>query len=258
MDQTTIFLSALGVGLGGFLALWPVSLIVRDASIVDVWWGPGIFCALALAWFLAGAPTHPRALLLLAIVGAWSLRLGFVMLRRRARHGAEDRRYQEMRARFGAGFWWKSLIVIFLLQGTLQWIIGLAAYSGVISPAPLGLAGVLGALLAFAGLAIEARSDQELDRFKRVAAPDALLTSGLRAHVRHPSYAGEIILWWGVWLLTAGAGAWWTLISPVLLTFLLLKVSGAPIAADGLRRTKTGYAEWAARTPAFLPWRRGG
>ncbi len=157
----------------------------------------------------------------------------------------------------GAAFRWKSLFIVFLLQAFLQWIIALAPIAGALAPAaPLGALGLAGAALALAGLALETRADWELDRFKRAAPPGALLTTGLRAHVRHPNYLGEMGVWWGIWLIAAEAGAWWSVISPLLLSFLLVKVSGAPATGEHLARSKPGYAEWAATTPAFLPrWR---
>lgn len=254
MDLFTPLLAALALSICAFVALWPLSLRLRDASVVDAWWGPGILAGLALAAGLAGADSHPRFRLVAALVGAWSLRLGFTMLRRRIRHGAEDRRYRELREHYGASFWWKSLFIVFLLQALLQWLIALAPIAAALAPpAPPGPAGWAGALIAVAGILLEAKSDAELDRFKRTAAPGALLTEGLRSHVRYPSYAGEILFWTGIWLIAAEAGAWWSVVSPLLVLLLLTRVSGAPMTGEGLSRTKPGYAEWAARTPAFIP-----
>lgn len=254
MDLLTPLLPALALSLCGFVALWLLSLRLCDASVADAWWGPGILAGLGLAAGLAGADSHLRVGLVAALVGIWSLRLGFTMLRRRLRHGAEDRRYRELREHYGASFWWKSLFIVFLLQGLLQWLIALAPIAAVLAPpAPVGAIGWAGALVAAAGLALEAKSDAELDRFKRTAAPDALLTGGLRRHVRYPSYAGEILFWAGIWLIAAEAGAWWSVLSPLLVLLLLTRVSGAPMTGEGLARTRPGYAEWAARTPALFP-----
>lgn len=254
MDQIELLGWALALGLGGFVALWPLSLAMRDASVVDAWWGPGAVAVLALVWALAGAPDHARAALLFGLVALWGLRLGLTLIRRRVEHGAEDSRYQAIRRSWGSSFWWKSLFIVFLLQGALQFVIVLAPVAGLLAPpAPLGALGLAGALVAAAGLMLEAQADRELDRFKARAQPGALLTTGLRAHVRHPAYTGEIAFWWGVFLIAAEAGAWWAVVSPLLLTFLLTKVSGAPMTGESLRQSKPGYAEWAARTPAFLP-----
>ena len=254
MTATELLFAALALGLGGFAVLWPLSVKLRDASIVDAWWGPGVLASALLVWMLSGAAAEPRALVVLALAGLWGMRLGFVLMRRRARHGGEDARYQEIRRSWGPSFWWKSLFIVFLLQGALQWIVALAPLSALIAaPSTFGALGLAGAALALAGLALEARADRELDRFKASAKPGELLTTGLRAHIRHPAYTGEMAFWWGMFLIAAEAGAWWAVISPILLTFLLTKVSGAPMTGDSLRRSKPGYSEWAARTPAFLP-----
>ncbi|MFV0475073.1 MAG: DUF1295 domain-containing protein [Pikeienuella sp.] len=256
MAVWTPYLAALGLGLGASFALWLLSLRPGDASIIDAWWGPGVLAALALAVGIGAGESGARLRLASGLVGLWALRLGLVMLRRRLRHGREDRRYRELRESYGASFWWKSLFIVFLLQAALQWLIALAPISAALAaPAPLGPLGWAGALAAAAGLALEGLSDAQLDRFKRDAPPGALLTAGLRRHVRYPSYTGEMIFWWGLWLIAAEVGAWWSVISPLLITFLLTRVSGAPLADEGLAR-KPGYAEWAARAPAFIPWRR--
>ncbi|WP_340108531.1 DUF1295 domain-containing protein [Pikeienuella sp. HZG-20] len=252
MDQAHLYLATLALSLGVFALLWPVSLLLRDVSIVDAWWGPGFLGVAAVAWGMGDGGA--RSTIILILVGAWALRLGGVMLRRRLRHGAEDSRYISVRRSWGRGFWWKSLFIVFILQGVLQWLISLTAAAGALAPPTrIGVIGAAGALLAAAGFLIEAISDAQLDRFKLRARPDQLLTTGLRRHVRHPSYTGEMLFWWGIWLIAAEAGAWWSVVSPLILTFLLTRVSGAPMTGAGLEASKPGYAAWSARTPAFLP-----
>ncbi|QIE54876.1 DUF1295 domain-containing protein [Pikeienuella piscinae] len=254
MDPITVYLCALALGLGVFLALWPLGLILGDVSVADAWWGPGVLAGLLLTLWIGETGSGARAALLVLLIGVWAARLCFVMLRRRIRHGEEDRRYREIRHAWGESFWWKSLFIVFALQGALQWLIAIAPLAGALAPdAPIGAVGALGALLAALGLGLEAVSDAQLDRFKRQAGPDALLVTGLRAHIRHPSYAGEMAFWWGIWLIAAEASAWWAIISPLLVTLLLTKVSGAPMTGASLKATKPEYAAWAARTPAFIP-----
>lgn len=254
MSDLEIYGYALALSLCVFAALWPISVAMRDVSIVDAWWGPGFFGAALLTATLAGALDDGRVLLTLALVGVWSIRLGFVLLRRRVRHGAEDGRYVAMRRSWGATFWWKSFFVVFLLQGFLQWVIAITALGAIVAPAsPLGGLAYFGAALAVIGFAIEAKADAELDAFKRTASHGDLLTTGTRRFVRHPNYVGEMIFWWGVWLIAFDAGAWWTVFAPVTLCVLLIKVSGGGITADYLRKTKPAFRDYAARTPAFLP-----
>ena len=246
------YLIALALTASVFALLWPVSVAMTDVSIVDAWWGPGFFASTLLVWILGGAD-GPRAWLLLALVGIWSARLGFVLLRRRVRHGAEDNRYVSIRESWGASFWWKSLFIVFLLQGVLQWVVAFPAMVGVVSSVSLGALGIAGAAVALVGFALEVKADAELDAFKRGAGQGDLLETGLRRFMRHPNYAGEMLFWWGVWMIAAEGGAWWTVFAPVTLTFLLTKVSGAGITGGHLKKTKPAFRDYAARTPAFIP-----
>lgn len=251
MDSITALAPAFAISFGVFIALWPISLLMRDVSIVDAWWGPGFLAAALVAWDGAG---DGRTSLLLALVGVWAVRLGVVMVRRRVRHGEEDSRYQLIRESWGASFWWKSLFIVFVLQGVLQCVIALPPLIALTSPVvPIGAIAILGTVIAVAGLTLEIVADAQLDTFKKTAAKSDICDTGLRAHVRHPNYAGEMIFWVGVWLIAAEAGAWWTIISPLLLIFLLTKVSGAPMQRSTMKRSRPGYAAYVESTPAFLP-----
>lgn len=254
MAELSIYLYALALSGAVFLALWPVSLALRDVGVVDAWWGPGFGVAALVVWRFAGAPDDGRALLLLSLILIWSARLSFVMVRRWFHHEGEDRRYRMIRRSWGASFWWKSLFIVFVLQGVLQWLVALGPMSGMIAvPAPIGIIAIIGLALALSGLVLETIADAQLDRFKRTAPAGALLTTGLRAHVRHPNYTGEILFWWGVWLIAAPVAPVWAILSPILLTVLLTRVSGAPILAETLGGSRADFAAYAARTPAFIP-----
>ena len=254
MADLPTYLHALALSGAVFLALWPVSLALRDVGVVDAWWGPGFGAAAIVVWWGAGMPADARAIILLALILIWSLRLGIVMVRRWFRHKEEDRRYRMIRRAWGASFWWKSLFIVFILQGVLQWLVVLGPLSGMIAaPAPLGPLVIVGSLIALTGLVLETTADAQLDAFKRNASQEALLTSGLRKHVRHPNYSGEIIFWWGVWLIAAPVAPWWAVLSPILLTVLLVKVSGAPILAETLGKSRSEFAGYAELTPAFIP-----
>lgn len=251
MDSIFALAPAFTVSLGVFLLLWPLSLLMRDVSIVDAWWGPGFLAAALVAW---SGDTGGRSILLLTLIAVWALRMGVMMIRRRVRHGEEDSRYQMIRESWGASFWWKSLFIVFLLQGVLQCIIALPPLIVLSSPpVPLDFLGLIGGMIAVVGLALESIADAQLDTFKKTATKTDICTTGLRARVRHPNYTGEIIFWTGVWLIAAEAGAWWTVTSPLLLIFLLTKVSGAPMQQATMKGTRPGYAEYVNSTPAFIP-----
>lgn len=248
-----VYLLPLVVTLAGFAALWPVSLWRRDASVVDLWWAPGFLVQTGLAIWLAGG-TGAAGWLMLALVAAWAVRMAWVLIGRRLRAHEEDPRYTAIRLAWGPSFWWKSLGIVFLLQGALQWLMALGPIGAVVAAGPdLGLFAWAGAAVALAGLVVETRADAELDRFKRSAPPGALCDQGLRAWVRHPNYAGEIAFWLGIGLVALSAGSWLGLLPPLLIGVLLTQVSGAPMLDEHMTATRPGYAAYRARVPGFLP-----
>ncbi|MEM9736877.1 MAG: DUF1295 domain-containing protein [Pseudomonadota bacterium] len=235
-----------------FAVLWPVSVHRHDASLVDFWWGPGFLAQTLVAAYLAEA-MGSRSWLIVVLVALWALRLGFVLIRRRLHEGSEDPRYTALRRAWEPGFWWKSFFVVFMLQGFLQWLIAIGPIMGVLSgPEPLSVLAWLGALVALGGLALEARADHELDFFKREN-PHGLCDTGLRAHIRHPNYVGEIVFWSGVGLVVVEVSPWAALVSPALITLFLTQVSGAPMLDERLSESRPSYADYKARVPAFLP-----
>jgi len=247
------FLVALGVALILFAAVWPLSVIRRDASLADLLWGPGFLLNCGIAAIFADT-VHGAGWLVLALVALWSGRIAVTLTGRRLREGREDPRYAAIRAAWGPTFWWKSLFVVFALQAFVQWLLSIGPMAGILAaPSSLGGVAVAGLSAALAGLALETLADVQLDRFKRRAPPGALMTSGLRAHVRHPNYTGEMIFWLGIAMIVADAGAWLGFLTPALIVVLLWKVSGAPILDERLAATRPGHAAYRARVPAFLP-----
>lgn len=256
MEHIWIFVATLGLSLTAFGAFWPLSLRWRDASVVDFWWGPGFLAQAVLAVSLSDRAPSAVGWAILALITLWSLRLGWTLGRRRLAEGREDPRYTALRNAWAPGFWWKSLFLVFLLQGAIQWAAASGPVAAVLfagaAPWPL----TLGAgAIALGGLALEVRADWELDRFKRGAAPGTLCMGGLRAYLRYPNYLGEILFWAGVGAMGALGGVWVALIAPVLIALLLAKVSGAPMLEEHLSATRRDYAAYRAHVPAFLPRR---
>jgi steroid 5-alpha reductase family enzyme len=237
------------------LALWLLSLALRNASIVDIWWGPGIALGAAVAWLAAGA-SHPRATLLVALAALWALRLGGYLLWRNAGHG-EDPRYQAMRRHWGPRFPWISLATVFTLQGVLQWIVSLPLQVGAALPgeAPLGALDALGALLFAVGFAFESTGDVQLARFKADPANRGrVMNRGVWRYTRHPNYFGDALAHWGLFVIAlASPYGWLTALSPALMTFLLLRVSGVALLERSIGRRRPDYAEYQRRTSAFFP-----
>ena len=257
-------LAALGlaIALGVALPVWVFSIRVRDASLADRIW-PLMIAAPALAY--AGAHAHvldARGTWMLALLLLWAGRLALHIGRRNWGHG-EDRRYQAMRARNEPHFGLKSLYLVFGLQAVLAWVVGWPLLAAFAHPSPLSWLDVLALLLAGGGVVIEAVADAQLARFLRgPRREDAVMDRGLWAWSRHPNYFGEACVWWGFGLaaLSAGGGAAaWCLASPLLMTGLLLKVSGVALLEHDIAERRPAYRSYAARTSAFIPWppRRG-
>jgi steroid 5-alpha reductase family enzyme len=237
-------------------ALWLVSLALRDASIVDLWWGPGIALGGSVAAWTASA-SHPRSVLLLALAWLWALRLGGYLLWRNAGRG-EDPRYQAMRRHWGARFPWISLATVFALQGVLQWIVSLPLQVGAAQPgdAPLGALDALGAVVFAAGLACEAIGDVQLARFKAEPANRGrVMDRGLWRYTRHPNYFGDALAHWGLFAIALATPLGWaTLPAPLLMTFLLLRVSGVALLERSIGKRRPDYVDYQRRTSAFVPW----
>jgi steroid 5-alpha reductase family enzyme len=256
MTATTIALAGLTGVLVLMTSVWLASLGKRDASIIDSFWGLA-FVFLAWLYFGLGSQTVPRQLLVPVLVTLWGLRLSLYISWRNWGHG-EDPRYAAMRAKYGAKFPWLSLIIVFWFQGLLAWIIAAPLWKVQVADGPPGLnwLDVLGTLVFFVGLIFETTADLQLARFRaNTANRGKVLDRGLWCYSRHPNYFGEALVWWGLFLIVLSTpGAWWTVLSPVLITFLLLRVSGVTLLEDSLKTSKPGYREYIERTSAFFPW----
>lgn len=253
MTDVSVILIPLAVALVLFAALWPLSVWKRDASLVDFLWAPGFAVQIGLAAWLAGS-VGDRGLVILGLVGVWCARLSVVMIGRRLREGHEDPRYTTLRDSWGEGFWWKSFFIVFVLQAVIQWIISVGPIMGLLAVSePVGPLALAGIMIALAGIVIETIADRQLDQFKRSARPGALLTTGLRAHVRYPNYSGEILFWLGLGLVCVEAGSPMGLVSAVLIAGLLAKVSGAPMLEERLEATRPEFDAYRERVPAFVP-----
>ena len=248
------------VGLGTILTVvtlvWMLSVRLRNASIADVCWGLGFVLLTWLYCFLSPALT-PRSWLVAALVTLWGTRLAVHIYRRN--HGkGEDRRYQAMRASQGPAFWWHSLFTVFWLQGALLWCVSLPLLAAVRAAHPAALTAVdgLGVVWFAIGFGFEVVGDYQLERFRaRPANRGKVLDSGLWRYTRHPNYFGDATTWWGLYAIAVSTpGGWLTILSPLLMTLLLLRVSGVTLLEKGLKASKPGYRAYVARTPAFFPW----
>ncbi len=242
--------------MGGLFLL---SLRLRDNSIADIAYGP-MFAIGVWAAALAHGSGHPRQLLLIAMVTVWGLRLAIhIWVRNRGR--GEDPRYRAWREHWGRWFVLRSLLQIYVLQGTIVLVISAPVLLAVRKPGgPLGPLDAAGVLVWAIGLVFEAVGDAQLLRFVRDPSRRGLvLDTGLWRYTRHPNYFGEALLWWGPFLvaLSMPDGAW-ALVSPLTIDALLLFVSGIPML-EARMASSPAFRAYQVRTSAFVPWfpRRG-
>ncbi|MEM1262544.1 MAG: DUF1295 domain-containing protein [Pseudomonadota bacterium] len=239
-------------------ALWLVSVVIKDASIIDIFWGPG-FVLTAWVAYLFSDGIEARKLLIAGLATLWGLRLGIYLAWRNLGHG-EDPRYQAMRERAeqaGKNFAVRSYARVYLLQGAVMWIVSLPLQIGQTydTPDSVGVLAWIGTAIFAIGFLFEALGDYQLAAFKgNPANKGQVMDRGLWRYTRHPNYFGNACLWWGIFIVTLeNPVGWWGIIAPVLMTFLLLKVSGVSLLEKSLSETKPAYRDYVARTSAFLP-----
>lgn len=252
MDLSVTLAVATAAGAAMFL-LWLVSLAVQDASIVDITWGP-LFVLIGWVGYAVGDGS-PAALLVAVLATVWGLRLGIHIGRRNIGHG-EDPRYVRMREKRPSSFWIWSLFGVFVLQGLIALVVSLPIQSlAAVGDDSIGFASWVGVVVFGVGLAFETIGDAQLSRFK--ADPGSrgqVMDKGLWKYTRHPNYFGDSVVWWGLWLVAVGSGgAWWTVVGPALMTFMLVKVSGVAMTEAGIAERRPGYADYIRRTSAFVP-----
>lgn len=250
-------LELFGLGLVVTLALmtiiWVISLLVKDSSIVDIFWGSG-FVVLAWFYYFSADGYQPRQLLLAIMVTLWGLRLsGYIGWRNLGK--GEDFRYQKWRKEAGRSWWWKSYFRVYVLQGVILWVVAsplLAA--NFYDNHHLNLLDFVGIILWGIGLFFEAVGDYQLARFKaKPANKGKVMDKGLWRYTRHPNYFGDAVVWWGFWGMAFAAGGFWTIYSPIIMTFFLMKVSGVALLEKTLVESKPQYADYIQRTNAFFP-----
>jgi steroid 5-alpha reductase family enzyme len=242
--------------IGLATALWLISIPMRNVGIVDIFWGFG-FVVIDAMWYLLEGGHPDRKLLLLILVTLWGLRLAAYLAWRNLGH-PEDFRYQAFRKSYGAErYWWVSFFQVFLLQSVLLGLIALPLF-GVQTQGverPLGVWDYAGIVVWGIGFLFEAGGDWQLARFKaNPANKGKVMDKGFWRYTRHPNYFGDSAVWWGYGLICIGAGSYWMVVGSVLMTALIIRVSGVLLLEKTLKTTKPQYAEYIRKTSAFLPW----
>jgi steroid 5-alpha reductase family enzyme len=243
----------LAAAAGLLTLVWVVSLIRKDASIVDPVWSLA-FIALGGTYRLASDTDYGvRPAVVLGLLLIWGIRLSAYLFWRNAGKG-EDYRYQAMRERQGPHFPIKSLFTVFWLQAILAWIVSLPLLAAVNGTDPLGVFDYLGMAFWAIGIFFETTGDFQLARFKANPANQGkVMDSGVWRLTRHPNYFGDFMVWWGFYLFALGAGGWWSVVGPLLMSVLLMRVSGAALLEKKLGKTREGYKEYTRTTNGFFP-----
>jgi len=242
--------------LGYMAVIWLVSLFLKNSSIVDIFWGAGFVLSNWVYFALTPDGFSTRKWLISLIVTVWGLRLSLYILWRNWGK-AEDFRYRKWREDAGLKWWWLSFFKVFLLQGVLMWVISAPLLAAQISPTPsyLSVLDYLAAAVWAIGFFFEAVGDWQLARFKaNPVNKGKVMSRGVWRYTRHPNYFGDSAQWWGYYLIAAAAGGFWTIWGPIIMTILLLRVSGASLLERTLKEARPGYKEYIETTNEFIPW----
>ncbi len=252
---TTVLPAAAGSVVALMFATWVVSLIRHDASLVDIVWGSA-FVLVAGVVGLLGDGAGARRALLFVMVAIWGIRLSAYLAWRNLGHG-EDYRYQAMRKKYGDRFPLVSLVVVFGLQAVLVFVVSLPVQltATAAHPPGLGLLAAVGVVLWMVGVGFETVGDAQLGRFKADPANKGqVMDRGLWRYTRHPNYFGDFCVWWGIFAVAAETGPGrWGVVGPLVMSFLLIRVSGVAMLEKTIGKRRPGYAEYIARTSAFFP-----
>ena len=237
-------------------ALWIISVVIRNVSIVDLFWGTG-FVVVNTWYFIENHIYNPRQILLMVLVSLWGVRLSVYLAWRNIGKG-EDFRYRQFRKNFGEkNYWWISFFQVFLLQGVLMWLISSTLW-GVNNEnvsESLTIIDYLGVIIWLTGFIFEAGGDYQLAKFRMDPSNKGkVLDSGFWHYTRHPNYFGDAAVWWGYAFLCIGAGNYWLIAGAILMTLLIIKVSGVALLEKSLTVQKPQYNAYILKTNSFFPW----
>jgi steroid 5-alpha reductase family enzyme len=255
MSIISIWLEGWGFVALFFFALWLVELRQNDASLVDAGWAASLG-GLALFYAVRGPGLVERRLGMAVLVGAWAFRLAaYIVLRHRG--AGEDGRYQEIRAQW-KGRAHRFFFLFYQAQGLMAVLLSLPFLLLAFDERPaLGALEIGGFALSGLALALETLADRQLARHRRdPARKGKTCREGLWRYSRHPNYFFEWLIWVGYALAALGAPYGWTaLASPLLMLYLILRVTGIPPTEErALRSRGEDYRRYQRTTSAFVPW----
>jgi len=256
MDFIAVWLSAFPYLFLPLVLLWLFSVIIKNASIIDPFWSIG-FLILSFHYYSVTESVGLRSEIVFVLIVLWAIRLSGYLLVRNWGKG-EDYRYQKFRKNYGVKrYWWFSFFQVFLLQGILCWIISLpllAVFYYTIDTGLIWLDYIALALFVI-GFIFESLGDLQLWLFKSNSDNKGkVLRHGLWKYSRHPNYFGEAVIWWGIGLFCLATNTYLPLVGVIVMTYLLLKVSGVSLLERSLSKTKSGYGNYIETTSSFIPW----
>jgi len=254
MDMS-VFIDAFVVIIILAILTWLLSVVIKDVSIVDSAWSL-MFLSATLYVYFNDDFISTYETILLGLIFVWAARLAIYLTWRNWGED-EDKRYQDIREKYSPNFAFKSLFIIFVFQAVLAAIIVIpviAVFTGKTLKPDVGVLQYIGGAIFLLGFVYESVADMQLSSFK--ANPDnknKVMNAGLWKHTRHPNYFGESLVWWGIYLFTLEYTPWWVVISPLLITWLLLKFSGVVMLEETITKRRPDYQAYIDKTNAFIP-----
>lgn len=257
MEVSVAHYGIIGLALVMFQSIiFSISRLVKRTDIVDAAWGPSFIVAalfgMSLNTFGVGFGANPQTIVTL-LVTVWGGRLAWHIGRRFLQHTKEDRRYVELRKGWKGNVALNTYVRIFVVQALLALVISIAVIHTNLSQFDeLTAWTFLGVVMWLIGFAFESIGDGQLKKHLQTN-KGTLMTTGLWRYTRHPNYFGEALMWWGIFVISLGTPYGWIgCITPVVITYLLLFVSGIPPTEKAFEG-RPGWAEYKKRTSVFLP-----
>jgi steroid 5-alpha reductase family enzyme len=244
----------LSIFLFGYMTFWfAVSIWKKRNDVADIAWGLGFISLAWISYLLADCFSF-RGLLMSILITIWGLRLAKHIYGRNKKK-TEDYRYQKWRKDWGKLFYLRSYLQIYLFQGMLLFVIifpTLVANQN--KGSSFSVLDLVGMFVWLFGFIFESVSDAQLKKF--IENPDnknKIMGGGLWRYSRHPNYFGEVVVWWGLWLISFNAGyGWLTIVSPLTITGLILFVSGIPML-EKKYAGRADFKEYQQQTSIFIP-----
>lgn len=236
-----------------FIIFFLAGTKMKDNGVVDIGWGAGFIVASAVAMGVSGE-IDIVSMILFALVSIWGGRLSWHLYKRN--HGKpEDFRYANFRKAWGKWVIPRAFLQVYMLQAAMMMLVSYTfvdAHS--ITGKTLNMGVILGVLIWLIGFYFEAVGDAQLAAFRTNSANKGhVIQSGLWQYTRHPNYFGEALMWWGIFLIGfASTGNYWTLLSPAVITYLLMFVSGVPMLEEKYKNNPE-FQSYAKVTNKFFP-----